>query len=452
MAPTAPPMAAAPVARGGSGPPFAELNYEELLACVHCGFCLPTCPTYAELGQEPDSPRGRIYLIKSLADGRIALTDSVRLHLSRCLDCRACETACPAGVRYGHLIEAAKVEIERVHPGGWPRRLVRHLALTRVLPSRGWLGGLAVGLRVYQRSGLQTLVRRSGLLRLLPASASAAEALLPVLPTVAWRRLPERVPAQGPAQSRVGFLHGCVQDVVFRAHNEATLRCLTRQGAEVLIPGAQRCCGALHAHAGDPVRARALARENVAAFEGAGVEVVLVNAAGCGAHLKGYGHLLADDPVWADRARAFAARIQDVTEFLAARPLAEPLGPVPLRATYHDPCHLAHGQQVRDAPRTLLRAIPGLELVDLPESEMCCGSAGIYNLTEPEMAARLLARKVRHVVATGAEAVVTANPGCILQIAAGVRAAGHGIAVLHVVERLDRAYRAAEATLPGAGP
>ena len=200
------------------------------------------------------------------------------------------------------------------------------------------------------------------------------------------------------------------------------------------------------------MRARALARENVAAFEGAGVEVVLVNAAGCGAHLKGYGHLLADDPVWADRARAFAARIQDVTEFLAARPLAGPLGPVPLRATYHDPCHLAHGQQVRDAPRTLLRAIPGLELVDLPESEMCCGSAGIYNVTEPEMAARLLARKVRHVVATGAEAVVTANPGCILQIAAGVRAAGHAVAVLHVVELLDRAYRAAEATLPGAGP
>lgn len=431
-------------ARGGARP-FAELAYEELLACVHCGFCLPTCPTYAELGQEPDSPRGRIYLIKSLADGRIALTDSVAEHLSRCLDCRACETACPAGVQYGHLIEAAKAEIERQRPGAPLRRLVRRIAFSRLLPSPTLLRLLAASLRLYQRSGLQALVRASGLLRLVPATLAASEALLPPLPPASERGpLPEVVPARGAPAVRVGFLHGCVQDVVFRAHNQATLRLLTRNGAEVAIPRAQRCCGALHAHAGDPAQARALARENIAAFEATRVEAVIVNAAGCGAHLKGYGHLLRDDPVWRDRAGAFSRQVLDVTEFLARRPLAGPLGPLPMRVTYHDPCHLGHGQKVRGEPRALLRAIPGLELVDLRESEMCCGSAGIYNLTQPALAKRLLERKVRHLQATGAEAVVTANPGCILQIAAGVRRRRVPMSVLHIVELLDRAYAAAE--------
>jgi glycolate oxidase iron-sulfur subunit len=263
-------------------------------------------------------------------------------------------------------------------------------------------------------------------------------------PAAARGALPALVPARGPRRTRVGLVQGCVQDAVFRAHNEATIRCLTRQGAEVAVPPAQQCCGALHAHAGDPDAARRLARANIAAFEAAGVETVVVNAAGCGAHLKGYGHLLRDDPAWAGRAEAFAGRVMDVTEFLAAAPLAGPLGPVPLRATYHDPCHLAHGQRVRAQPRALLRAVPGLELVDLPESEMCCGSAGLYNLTEPEMAQRLLARKVGHVEATGAAAVITANPGCILQLEAGLRARGRPTAVLHVVEVLDRAYAAAE--------
>jgi glycolate oxidase iron-sulfur subunit len=243
----------------------------------------------------------------------------------------------------------------------------------------------------------------------------------------------------------VGLLHGCVQDVVFRSHNQATVRLLTRNGAEVAIPSAQRCCGALHAHAGEPEAARELARANIAAFEAAGVETVIVNAAGCGAHLKGYGHLLRQDPAWHARAEAFEARVQDVTEFLARRPLVGPLGAVPLRATYHDPCHLAHGQQVRAQPRDLLRAIPGLELVELREAEMCCGSAGLYNLTEPVMARRLLERKLSHVLATGADAVVTANPGCLLQLAAGLREHGAATPVYHVVELLDRAYAAAEA-------
>jgi glycolate oxidase iron-sulfur subunit len=426
-------------------PTFGEVEYEKLLACVHCGFCLPTCPTYAENGLEMDSPRGRIYLIKSLADGRLALTDSVVDHLSLCLDCRACETACPAGVQYGHLIEAARAEIERQRPGSPARRLLRHVAFAKLLPSPALLRLLAAALRVYQGSGIQTAVRASGLLRLLPATLAAAESLLPPLPPAAERGpLPERVSPRGPRLSRVGFLAGCVQDVVFRSHNQASLRLLSRNGAEVVIPRAQRCCGALHAHAGDPEAARALARENIAAFEAADVETIVVNAAGCGAHLKNYGHLLQDDPAWRERAAAFSRKVADITEVLARRPLAGPLGPLPMRVTYHDPCHLGHGQKVRSQPRALLRAIPGLELVELTEAEMCCGSAGIYNLTEPVMARRLLERKVRHLQATGAEVVVTANPGCILQMAAGLRRRGASMRVLHIVEALDEAYRAAD--------
>src|SRR5262245_3134295 len=372
-----------------------------------------------------DSPRGRIYLIKALADERLALTDPIVEHLSLCLDCRACESACPAGVQYGHLIEATRAEIERQRPGSALRRAVRYLAFTRLLPSAAALRLLAGGLRAYQQSGLQALVRRSGILRLLPATLAASESLLPPLPPASERGpLPALIPARGERVARVGFLRGCVQDVVFRAHNLATIRLLTRNGYEVAIPPAQQCCGALHAHAGDPERARALARENIAAFEAAGVETVVVNAAGCGAHLKNYGHLLRDDPAWRERAAAFSRTVADVTEVLVRRPLAGPLGAVRMRVAYHDPCHLAHGQKVRAQPRALLRAIPGLELVDLRESEMCCGSAGTYNLTEPAMARQLLARKVGHLQATGAEAVVTANPGCILQIASGLRERG----------------------------
>jgi glycolate oxidase iron-sulfur subunit len=422
---------------------FGELEYDKLLACVHCGFCLPTCPTYAETGLETDSPRGRIYLIRGLADGRLELSDPATRHLQLCLDCRACETACPAGVQYGHLIEAAKAEIERRRPGSPSRRLLRRIALRAVLPSPTALRLLAGSLRLYQRAGLQALVRKSGLLRLVPRTWAASEALLPPLPPASGGALPDVVPARGERTGRAGFHHGCVQDVVFRGHNLATLRLLAANGTEVVVPRAQRCCGALHAHAGEPHWARALARANIAAFEAAGVDTIVVNAAGCGAHLKNYGHLLQDDAAWAGRARAFASAVFDVTEVLARRPLRGPLGPLPLRVTYHDPCHLAHGQRVRAEPRALLAQIPGLAVVPLRETEMCCGSAGVYNLTEPAMAARLLERKVRHLEATGAETVVTANPGCILQIAAGVRQRGLPMRVVHLVELLDEAYAAA---------
>jgi glycolate oxidase iron-sulfur subunit len=432
---------------GGATRPgvLAELEYGLLLQCVHCGLCLPSCPTYAELGQEPDSPRGRIYLIKALADGRIELSDSAAGHLSLCLGCRACESACPSGVQYGHLIEAGRAELEARRPGSPFRRLVRRAAFEGLLPRPVLLRAVASALRFYQRSGLQRLIRASGVLRLLPATLAASEALLPPLPPAGrGGSLPELTPARGPRRGSVGLLHGCIQDAVFRPHNEATIRCLVRQGVDVRVPRAQRCCGALHAHAGDPATARDLARATIAAFEATDLEAVVVNAAGCGAHMKAYGHLLRRDPTWAARSAAFARKVVDVTEFLARRPLEGPIGPLPLQATYHDPCHLAHGQKVRSEPRALLRAVPGVALVELGEAEMCCGSAGIYNLTEPAMAQRLLDRKMMHVEATGATTVVTANPGCILQIAAGLRARGRDVEVLHVVEVLDRAYAAAE--------
>jgi glycolate oxidase iron-sulfur subunit len=401
------------------------------------------------LGQEPDSPRGRIYLIKALADGRIELSDSAAEHLSLCLGCRACESACPSGVQYGHLIEAGRAELETRRPGSVLRRLGRRAAFEGLLPRPALLRTVARALRFYQRSGLQRVLRASGVLRLFPATLRASEALLPPLPPAGHRgALPEVTPARGARRSSVGLLHGCVQDAVFRPHNEATIRCLTRQGVEVRVPRAQKCCGALHAHAGDLETARTLARATIAAFEGADLEAVVVNAAGCGAHMKAYGHLLRGDPRWAARGAAFSEKVVDVTEFLARAPLAGPIGRLPLRATYHDPCHLAHGQKVRGEPRALLRAVPGLELAELGEAEMCCGSAGIYNLTEPAMAQRLLDRKMAHVDATGATTVVTANPGCILQLAAGLRARGRNVEVLHVVEVLDRAYAVAERAAP----
>jgi len=446
-------MATATTASTPSSPPrpgvLAELEYGLLLQCVHCGLCLPSCPTYAELGQEPDSPRGRIYLIKALADGRIELSDSAASHLSLCLGCRACETACPSGVQYGHLIEAGRAELETRRPGSPLRRLVRRAAFEGLLPRPRLLRLVVGALRVYQRSGLQRLVRASGLLRLLPRSLGASEALLPPLPPAGRQGpLPAVTPARGSRRGSVGLLHGCVQDAVFRPHNEATIRCLARQGVEVRVPRAQACCGALHAHTGHSETARALARATIAAFEAAEVEAVVVNAAGCGAHMKAYGHLLRGDPAWAARGAAFARKVADVTEFLARAPLAGPLGPLPMRATYHDPCHLVHGQKVRSEPRALLRAVPGLELVELGEAEMCCGSAGIYNLTEPVMAQRLLDRKMAHVEATHATTVVTANPGCILQLAAGLRARGRDAEVLHVIEVLDRAYAVADRAAP----
>jgi glycolate oxidase iron-sulfur subunit len=417
------------------------LSVEGVNQCVHCGLCLAYCPTFSELGTEMDSPRGRIFLVKSLAEGRMTMSDSTVRHLSLCLDCRACETVCPAGVPYGRLIEAAKAEIERQRPGGPIRRIFRWLNFGLLLGHPRLLALAASGARLYQASGLQGLARRSGLIRRLPGTLSAWDALLPTVPSKADRAAPPRfTPAEGPRRARVALLTGCVQSVIFGAHNRATVRVLAKNGCDVVVPAEQGCCGALNAHGGDHARALAMARSTIDAFEAAGVEAVIVNTSGCGAHMKAYGHLLADDPAYAERAGRFAASVKDLAEFLAVEPLRGPLAPVPLTCTYHDPCHVVHGQKIKSEPRQLLAQIPGLKLVELAESDWCCGSAGIYNLTQPEMATRLLHRKVGHVLATKAEAVVTANPGCILQIQAGLGAHDAKIDVLHLVEVLDRAY------------
>ena len=417
------------------------LSVEGVNQCVHCGLCLASCPTFSELGTEMDSPRGRIFLIKSLAEGRIGLSDSTVEHLSLCLDCRACETVCPAGVPYGRLIEAAKAEIEHQRPGSLARRGFRWMNFGALLGHPRLLGLAASGLRLYQASGLQALLRATRLVRLLPGTLTAWEALLPAMPARAERApLPPLIEAEGARRGRVALLSGCVQSVVFGAHNRATARLLARNGWEVVVPVEQGCCGALNAHGGDHARAVAMARATIDVFERAEADAIIVNTSGCGAHMKAYGALLAGDPVHGERAARFAASVQDISEFLARAPLRGPLREVPMTVTYHDPCHVVHGQKIRKQPRDLLRQVPGLRVVDLPESDWCCGSAGIYNLTQPEMATRLLERKVGHVVSTGAEAVVTANPGCILQIAAGLRARGANVPVLHIVEVLDRAY------------
>lgn len=416
------------------------LEVEGVRQCVHCGLCLSYCPTYSELGTEMDSPRGRIFLIKALAEGRIALTDSVVTHLSLCLDCRACETVCPSGVPYGRLIEAAKAEIERQRPGGLLRRAFRRVNFA-LLERPRLLGWAAAVLRLYQRSGLRRALRATGLLEWLPGNLGAWEALLPEIPPRAERvPLPSLIPPEGRHTARVALLTGCIQQALFGTQNHATARVLARNGAEVLVPAGQGCCGALHAHAGVHARAVELARRTIDVFEATGAEAVIVNSSGCGAHMKGYWHLLGDDPAYARRAEAFSARVRDISEFLTREPLRGPLRPVAMTCTYHDPCHVVHGQKIRREPRQLLAQIPGLRLVELGESDWCCGSAGIYNLTQPEMATRLLERKVRNLLASGAEAVVTSNPGCIIQLEHGLRAQGSQMRIFHLVELLDRAY------------
>jgi len=417
------------------------LSVEGVNQCVHCGLCLASCPTFSELGTEMDSPRGRIFLIKSLAEGRMSLSDSTVRHLSLCLDCRACETVCPAGVPYGRLIEAAKAEIEQRQPGAPTRRLFRWLNFGLLLGHPRLLALAASGARLYQASGLQRLARRTGLIGLLPGTLPAWDALLPPVPAKSERVPPPRVTrAAGSRRARVALLTGCVQSVIFAAHNRATARVLSKNGCDVVVPAGQGCCGALNAHGGDHARAVAMARATIDTFEAARADVVIVNTSGCGAHMKAYGYLLADDQAYAERARRFAASVQDLAEFLAREPLRGPLSPVPLTCTYHDPCHVVHGQKIKSEPRQLLAQIPELRVVELTESDWCCGSAGIYNLTQPEMATRLLHRKVSHVLTTGAEAVVTANPGCILQIQAGLDAHTAAVRVMHLVEVLDRAY------------
>lgn len=407
---------------------FSVADPAKLTQCVHCGLCLDACPTYQELGTETDSPRGRIHLIRALEEGTLSLDAKIVRHLDLCLGCRACETACPSGVPYGRIIEEARAFVESSYRRPWWDRWRRE-AVAAVFPNPQRLHLLLAPVRFLQRFRLwQLLVRFIPLARLLPVLSPPGS-------------LPETIESIGAERGRAGFLRGCVMNEVFAATNEATVRVLARNGFRVVVPGRQGCCGALHLHGGRSEEAKTLARRNLDAFPD-DLDAVIVNAAGCGSALKEYGALLADDPRYAERAAALSARVRDVTEFLADLSSTAPMQPLAGRVTYHDACHLAHGQQVRAQPRELLQRIPGLQLVELPEADVCCGSAGSYNLLEPAMSGRLLERKVSNIQKTGATCVVAANPGCAMQIQAGLRRHGLAIRVVHPVELLDEAYEA----------
>ncbi len=419
---------------------LSGLDRAALSACVHCGFCLPSCPTYQVLGVEMDSPRGRIMQIEAVDQGAVPIEEpEFRRHMYLCLNCRACETACPSGVQYGSLVEAARANIP---PATRREALLRRAVLGGVFMHPARVRTAGATLRLYQRSGAGRLARRAGLLNLLPARLAELEDLLPPAQgPVLRRRLPETVPAGAARRYRVGFISGCVMAEFFAGTNAATTRVLARNGVEVVVPRNQVCCGALHLHSGERAMARALARRNIDAFEPLDLDAVLVNAAGCGSTLKEYGELLADDPAYAERAARFAARVRDVNEFLAAIPLTPPRGAIHTRVTYQDACHLAHAQGVREQPRVLLQAIPGLELVELPDSDTCCGSAGIYNITTPDLSMQLLERRMDRLATTGARILAVSNPGCQIQLAYGVRRRGYRVEVTHPMDLLDRAYR-----------
>ncbi len=374
--------------------------------------------------------------MKLRRDGRETVSASFVTHIDRCLGCMACVTACPSGVQYDSLLEAARPQVEREANRGLGDRAFRSLIFA-LFPHPGRLRVLSWPLALYQKLGVQRILQRSGLLTLLPLRLQAMERLLPPI-TLTNERLPARIAAIGPQRKRVGLLLGCVQRVFFGGVNQATARVLAAEGCEVIVPQTQACCGALAEHAGEELDAMAAARRLIDAFEEANVETIVINAAGCGSAMKRYGHLLRNDPEYAERAKAFGAKCRDISEVLADLEPRAPRGPVPLRVAYHDACHLQHAQGVRVQPRQLLKGIPGVDVREIGESEICCGSAGIYNLLEPEAATELRDRKVQNILKTGADVIVSGNPGCLLQIATGLEAAGRPMRIMHLVEVVDQ--------------
>jgi len=415
-------------------PPAAEIIDQ----CVHCGFCLPTCPTYALWGEEMDSPRGRIYLMKMAREGAATMNPEWVGHFDKCLGCMACMTACPSGVDYSKLIEATRAQIERQHRRPFHERLFRRLVFG-VFTNPAMLRRLRSPLSVYQKIGLQSAVRSSGVLKLLPKRLQAMEQLLPE--SKPREIIPEITPAIGKRRARVGLLLGCVQREFFPNVNAATARVLAAEGCEVVAPPEQPCCGALLIHAGEEGPALDLARRTIDVFERAEVDAIVSNAAGCGSNLKDYGHLLRDDPQYAERARRFSAKCRDILEFLAELKPQAVRYPVPLQLAYHDACHLQHAQGVRSQPRQLLAQIPKLTITEIPESAICCGSAGIYNLVQPEPATALGDRKAKLIAPLRVDAVATANPGCLLQLQSALARIGHPLPVVHTVQILDASIR-----------
>jgi glycolate oxidase iron-sulfur subunit len=421
-------------------PPAPEL----IADCVHCGFCLPTCPTYLLWGEEMDSPRGRISLMKMASEGQIGMTGAFVRHMDQCLGCMACVTACPSGVQYEKLIEATRAQIDRRYSRNTQDRLFREL-LFALFPHPQRLRALVPLLWAYQRLGLRRVARSRFVRRVLPARLRSMEMVIPPVSLAALRAssLAYTV-AKGEPRRRVGMLAGCVQRVFFAPVNQATSRVLAAEGCDVVVPQRQGCCGALSLHAGRESEALSYARRMIDSFDAAHVDTIVVNAAGCGSTLKEYGYLLRDDPHYAERARAFSDRVRDVSELLdelEREGNRVPRHELRLRVAYHDACHLGHAQGVRKPPRAVLRRIPGVEVVDIPEAEICCGSAGVYNLVEPQPAAELGERKARHILSTAPDVIATANPGCLLQINASLERLGHRIPALHPIELVDASIR-----------
>jgi len=424
----------APSAFDAHHPPSNELIEQ----CVHCGFCLPVCPTYVLWGQEMDSPRGRIYLMKLASEDATEMTSNWVSHFDSCLGCMACMTACPSGVDYGKLIEATRAQIERnTERSPSDKRHRRFLFENFTRPER--LKRMRVPLLAYQKSGLQAVVRASGVLKLLPKRMQVMEALLPKLRR--YQPVAEVTPAAGTKRLRVGLLLGCVQREFFPQVNAATVRVLAAEGCEVVAPRTQPCCGALLVHAGEEAAALELAKKTIDAFEGTNVDAIVSNAAGCGSNVKDYAYLLRDDPTYAERARSFSAKCKDVSEILADLEQRAARHPLKLRIAFHDSCHLQHAQGVRSQPRALLSKIPELQLAEIPESAICCGSAGIYNLVQPDAARAIGDRKASLIEPLKADAVATGNPGCLLQLQASLARNGHQTPVVHTIQLLDASIR-----------
>lgn len=421
----------------GSQAKIATLDLPELYQCVHCGLCLNQCPTYRATGLEPESPRGRIHLVKAAADGRIELSERFQEHIYLCLLCRACESACPSGVQYGRIAETAREHIGP--PGSDFARRILNFVFTQMLPYAGRLKLAFTLLRLYQRTGLQRILRP-----LLPKKMRDMDAMLPAIPKKFFRSEANVLSAIGPRRARVAMLNGCVMPLLFGAVNDATVRVLRRNGCEVVFPEKQICCGALNIHNGENIAAKKMARQNIDAFLAAGVDAIVVNAAGCGAAMKEYDYLLRDDAAYAEKAKRFSAEVKDAGEFLAGLGLVGAMAPVNLTVTYQDPCHLAHGQKIRSQPRHLLKSIPGLKLIEMEGSDRCCGSAGIYNLTHAGMSQLLLKEKMQSVGAAHADAIVAPNPGCMLQLNYGAKEYGPNLPVYHLMDLLERAYSEAE--------
>lgn len=410
-------------------------------SCVHCGLCLPSCPTYRVTQRERSSPRGRIWLMNQVNEGRLDLLDpTFQDEMSLCLNCRACEAVCPSGVRYGEILESSRAQIEAAREPAPMERAVRSVVFGSVFTDMNRFRSLSSALRLYQHSPLPAIARKSGVLGWL--GLEEAHELMPRVSDEFMVPHGETFSALGEFRGRVGLFTGCIMSTAYASVHEATIRVLTRNGFDVSLLKAQGCCGALHVHSGDPDGGRALARANIDAFERSRLDAVIVNAAGCGAQIKEYGHLLKDDPEYAERAAQFVELVKDATQFLAEAGLSQTPGPLPLRVTYQEPCHLAHAQRIAKQPRQLLRAIPRLELVEMPESSLCCGSAGIYNLIQPEMSSELLGRKLDNALSTMPDAIVSVNPGCMLQLSSGLRQRGINLPVVHLLSLLDDAYAA----------